>query len=59
MGDRRGTYRFWWKKLRGKRPLGRPKLRWEDNIRWILRKWNVGLYAISSWRRIETRDGHL
>jgi hypothetical protein len=30
-------------KTEGKRSLGRPKLRWEDNIRWILRKWGVGL----------------
>ena len=22
----------------GKRPLGRPRCRWEDNIRWILKK---------------------
>ena len=24
--------RFWWGNLRGKRPLGRPRRRWEDNI---------------------------
>jgi hypothetical protein len=25
--------RFWWGKPEGKRPLGRPKYRWEDNIK--------------------------
>ena len=30
MGERRGVYRVW--KLDGRRPLGRLKLRWEDNI---------------------------
>ena len=24
---------FWWGKPEGKRPLGRPKHRWEDNIK--------------------------
>jgi len=25
-----------------KRPLGRPRHRWEDNIKWIFRKWVDG-----------------
>ena len=25
--------RFWWGNLWGKRPLGRPRRRWEDNIK--------------------------
>jgi hypothetical protein len=29
MGDRRGAYRV----LMGERPLGRPRYRWEDNIK--------------------------
>jgi hypothetical protein len=28
---------------RGKRQLGRPWHRWEDNIRWIFRKLDVGV----------------
>jgi len=24
---------FWWEKPEGKRPLGRPRRRWEDNIK--------------------------
>jgi len=35
MGDRRDLYR-----CGGKRPLGRPRLRWEDNIKWMLKKWD-------------------
>jgi hypothetical protein len=33
MGKRRGVYRVWVGKPKGKRPLGRPSLRWEDNIK--------------------------
>jgi hypothetical protein len=32
MGDRRGIYRVLVGKLEGKRLLGRPRRRWEDNI---------------------------
>ena len=32
MGERRGVYRVLVWKLDGRGPLGRPKLRWEDNI---------------------------
>jgi len=31
-GERRGTYRVLVGKPEGKRPLGRPRRRWEDNI---------------------------
>ena len=30
--ERRGVYRVWVGKPEGRRPLGRPKHRWEDNI---------------------------
>ena len=33
MGERRGAHRVLVKKLEGKRPLGRPMRRWEDNIK--------------------------
>ena len=32
MGDRRGVFRVLVGKPEGKRPLGRPRRRWEDNI---------------------------
>jgi hypothetical protein len=40
MGERRGAYRVFVVKPEGKRPLGRPRLRWKDNIKMDL--WEVG-----------------
>ena len=40
MGDGRGVHRFLIGKPEGKRPLGRPRRRWEDNIKMNL--WEVG-----------------
>jgi hypothetical protein len=33
MGKRKGVYRVLVKKPEGKRPFGRPRCRWEDNIK--------------------------
>jgi hypothetical protein len=33
MGERKGVYRVLMGKLEGKRPLGKPRLRWEENIK--------------------------
>ena len=33
MGERKGVYRVLVGKPKGKRPLGRPRPRWEDNIK--------------------------
>jgi hypothetical protein len=33
MGERRGAYRALVGNLEGRRPLGRPRRRWEDNIK--------------------------
>ena len=33
MGERKGVYRVLVGKSEGNRPLGRPRLRWEDNIK--------------------------
>jgi hypothetical protein len=38
MGERRGAYRTLVGKLEERRPLGRPRRRWEDNIKMNLRK---------------------
>jgi hypothetical protein len=32
-------------KPEGKRPLGRPRRRWVDNIKWISRRWVVGMWT--------------
>jgi hypothetical protein len=38
MGDWRGVQRVLVGKLEGKRPLGRPRRRWEDNIKMDLQE---------------------
>jgi hypothetical protein len=30
-GEKMNSYRIWVRKPEGKRPLGRPRLRWEDS----------------------------
>ena len=39
-GQRRGVYKILMGKPEGKRPLGRPRLRWDDNIKTYLYKWD-------------------
>jgi hypothetical protein len=58
-GDRRGVYRVLVAKSEGKRPVGRARRRWEDNIGWIFRKCDVGLWTGLGWLRIGTGGGHL
>jgi hypothetical protein len=38
MREKRNAYRILVGKLEGKRPLGRPRRRWKDNIRMDLRE---------------------
>ena len=59
MGEGRGVHRFLVGKPEGKRPLGRPRHRWEDNIKWFLRTWEGVLGTGWSWLRIGTCGGHL
>ena len=42
MGEERGVYRVLVGKPEGKRPLGRPRRRWVDNIRMDLREVGCG-----------------
>ena len=42
MGERRGVYRDLVGKPEGKRPLGRPRHRWDDNINKHLREVRCG-----------------
>ena len=43
----------------GKRPLGRPRRRWEKILRWIFRKLEGVVGTGWSWLRIGTGGGHL
>jgi hypothetical protein len=42
MGERRGVYRVVVGKPEGKRPLGRPRFRWENNIKMDLQEVGCG-----------------
>ena len=58
MGEGIGVYRVLVGKPEGKRPMGRPRRRWEDS-RWIFKKWDVGVWTGSSCLRIGKGGGHL
>ena len=59
MGEMRGVYRLLVGKPEGKRPLGRPRRRWEDNIKTDLQELDGVVWTGSSWFRIRTGGGHL
>jgi len=58
-GGRRGAYRVLVGTPEGKRPLGRPRLRWEVNIEMDIQEVRCGAGARSSWLRIGTGGKHL
>ena len=58
MGEMRGGYRVLVGKPEGKRPLGRPRRRWEDNIKKDLQEVECGGMDWK-WLRIVTSGGHL
>ena len=57
MGEGRDLYGVLVGKPEGKRPLGRSRHRWEDNIKTDLQK--VEVWTGSSWLRIEKGGGLL
>ena len=59
MEERRGECRVLVGKSEGKRPLGRPMHRWEDNITMDLEEVECGVWTGSSWLRIGIGGGHL
>jgi len=59
MRERRGLYGVLVGKPEGKRSLGRPRRRWEDNIQMDLQEMGVGAWTESMWLRIGTGGGHL
>jgi len=46
MGERRGLYKVLVGKSEGKRPLGRTRSRWEDNIKMDLQEVGCGGYGL-------------
>jgi len=61
MKKRTCIYRVLVEKPEGNRPLGRPRRRWENNVKMDLHEvgWGVGTWTGLIWLRIGTGDGHL
>ena len=49
MGERRSAYRVSVGKPEGKRPLGRPRVRWEDNIKMDFKEVGWGAWTRLIW----------
>jgi hypothetical protein len=50
MGEKRNAYRILVRKPEEKRPLGRPRHRWVDNIKMDLRE--IGCDGMDQWRAL-------
>jgi len=59
-GERKDGYRVWgWENLRERDHLRDPGLDGRIILRWIFRKWDVGVWTGSIWLRIGTGGGHI
>jgi len=59
-GGRREAYTgLWWGYLRERGHMGDPGVDGRIILRWIFRKWDVGVWTGSSWLRIGKDGGHL
>jgi hypothetical protein len=61
MGEMRNVYKILIGKAERKRPLGRPRRKWEDNIKMHFREtgWGGGVLTGFVWFRIMTTGGLL
>jgi hypothetical protein len=59
MGEGRGAYRVLVGRPERRRPLGRPRRRWEDNINMDLQEVGWGAWTGLIWLRIGTGGGLL
>jgi hypothetical protein len=59
MENRRGAYRVLVEGFSGRDRLEDPGVDGRIILRWILRKWDVGVWTGSGWFRIGTGGGHL
>ena len=50
---------FWWGNLRDRDHLEDPGINRRVILRWIFRKWDLGLWTGSNWLRIGTGGGQL
>jgi hypothetical protein len=53
-GEKRNAYRILMGKPEGMRPLGRPRRRWEDNIKMDLGRYDGVVWTGLIWLRIGT-----
>ena len=58
-GEERRIQGFGGRYLRERDHLEDPGVDARIILKWILRKWDVGIWTGSSWLRIETVGGHL
>jgi hypothetical protein len=59
VGEGRGAYRILVGRPEGRRPLGRPRRRWDDHIKMDLQKVRWGAWTGLIWLRIGTGGGLL
>jgi len=59
MGESSGGYRVLVEKVKRKRTLGRPRRKWEDNIKMGLREVGKEAYTGFIWIRVGTGGGVL
>jgi len=59
MGERRGVYMVLVGNLKERDHMGDPGVHGRIILRWIFRKWDMGVCTGSSWLRIGTGCGHL
>ena len=59
MGQRRGVYRVLAGKPERKRALGKPRRRWEENIKMYLQEVSLEAWTGSNWLGVGTGGGHL
>jgi hypothetical protein len=59
IGEERKVYKVFVGKPEGKRPLGRPRRRWEGEIRMDLRENGLGVWIGFDWLRTGTGGGLL
>jgi hypothetical protein len=58
MGEKRNTYRYFLRKPKGNKLLGRPRHWWQDNIKIDLREDGM-VWTLLIWLRIGTSGGPL
>ena len=59
MGRREAYTGFWWGNLKERDHRGDPGMDRKIILRWIFKKWDVGLWTGSGWLRLGIGGGHL